>query len=124
MDSPDRRGALLFLAAVVAVAGVASGSTPLVMWATAVGAITAAAMAWSRLAWIGVDVTASFEPARAFAGEEIELRLRVVNGKRLPLPAVRLHVWLPHGLSARGPGASPTMRGFDRRLSMPGPSEA
>ena len=66
-----------------------------------------------RAAWAGVSVDAAFEPARAFAGEPIELRIRIANAKRLPLPIVRVLVRLPDGLA---PDAAP---GSDRAPGLP-----
>ena len=71
-----------------------------------------------------MEVTARFEPRRAFVGEPVTLRVSIANRKRLPLPVVRLAIWLPPGLTpARGWG-SPTVRGYQRRLSVGGRSEA
>jgi uncharacterized protein (DUF58 family) len=90
----------------------------------ALGAIVGAVAAWTRLAWAKVEVTARFEPRRAFVGEPVTLRVRIANRKWLPLPVVRLAIWLPPGLTpARGWG-SPTVRGYQRRLSVGGRSEA
>ncbi len=112
------------MAAVAVVLGVAWGRPVIVLWAAAVGSIGLGAAWWVRAAWTGVDVTAEFRPSRSFAGEPVELVVRVVNAKRLPLPIVRLLIRLPDGLA---PDAAPDptgLRGYRRRLSVPGRGEA
>jgi uncharacterized protein (DUF58 family) len=109
---------------VLGLAGVVAGNVPLLLWAVALGSLTGAASAWSRLAWRKLDVSARVRPSRAFSGENVTLEVRIVNGKRFPVPSLRLSVWLPRGLrpgDGRGPAS---IRGFVRRLSMPGRSEA
>lgn len=105
-------------------AAVAAGKLALLLWAVAVGSLATAAILWVRTAWRGVKVTAWFEPARAFVGEPVVLRVRVVNDKPFPLPMVRLGIWLPPGLSATGDPGSITIRGYQRRLALPGRSRA
>ena len=51
--------ALLFLALALGLVGVISANVPLLLWAVALGALTGAASAWSRLAWIRPRSTAS-----------------------------------------------------------------
>jgi len=103
---------------------VISGNVPLLLWAVALGALTGAAGAWSRLAWRKVEVSARFRPSRAFSGETVTLEVRIVNGKRLPIPVVRAGVWLPRGLRPGDVKGPTTIRGFSRRISMGGRSEA
>ena len=112
------------MAGVLGVLAVAGANILLILWAVAVGGIAGAALAWSRAAWREVDVSVRFTPERVFHGEPITLTVRIENGKKLPLPMIRLHVWLPPGLVPRdGSGPAP-VRGFRRRLSMGGHSEA
>jgi uncharacterized protein (DUF58 family) len=69
-----------------------------------------------------VSVEVGFEPARAFIGEEIVVRVRIENAKRLPLPIVRALVRFPPGLLPE-PEPDPTaLRGHRRRLSIGGRS--
>jgi uncharacterized protein (DUF58 family) len=71
-----------------------------------------------------VEVTVRFHPERVFISERTEVRVTVTNAKRLPVPLMRLSVWLPVGLNPvdeRGPA---TIRGFRRRLYLLGHSEA
>ena len=102
----------------------AAGKLALVMWAMAVGGMAGAAMIWIRVAWRGVSVTASFHPSRAFVGEDVVLRVRVVNDKRLPVPMLRLGIWLPPGLTPAAEPGSVAIRGYQRRLTLPARSEA
>jgi uncharacterized protein (DUF58 family) len=103
---------------------VIAGNVPLLLWAVALGALAGAASAWSRLAWRKVDVSARFRPTRAFAGETVTLEVRLRNAKRLPISVLRVSVWLPPGLRAGDRQGPSTVRGFVRRVSMPGHSEA
>ena len=101
----------------------AAGNRALLLWAVSVVAIAAAAAIWSRLAWKGVRVEATFKPSRVFASEPLVLRVRISNAKRLSLPMVRASVWLPLGLMAEPGYGSATMRGFQRRFVLAGRSE-
>ncbi len=94
------------------------------LWAAAVASMAGGTMWWARNAWQGVTVTAEFRPRRAFLGEPVTLRLRISNPKKLPLPVVRLGVWLPPGLLPSGVDGGAPIRGFHRRLFLPGHSEA
>jgi uncharacterized protein (DUF58 family) len=107
---------------VFGIIGVVAANGALVMWAAAVGALAAGAMTWATFAWSRVEVRAKFHPERAFAGEQIWLRVRMANRKRFPLPMIRMRAWLPAGLRPAD-GKRGTIRGFDRRLSLPGRSE-
>jgi uncharacterized protein (DUF58 family) len=101
------------------VGAIAAGKLALVMWAMAVGGMAAAATIWVRVAWTGVSITARFEPARAFLGETVTLRVRVTNDKRIALPMVRLAIWLPAGLTPEADPGSTAIRGYLRRLAIP-----
>ncbi len=122
-DTPERRHVVLFVALVVGVAAVASGHLGLLLWSGGLTTITAGAMAWSRVAWTGFDVSVSFRPARVFTGEPLELRVRVRNDKRLPVPIARIAVWLPPGLQSAEERRS-AIRGFRRRFFLAPRSEA
>lgn len=104
---------------VLGLAAVATGRVPLLMWVGAITAMTAAASAWTRFAGRGVTVEAELTPAKVFVAEPVTLRLTLTNVKRLPLPLVRVTVWLPPGLSAAPGSSSPTIRGFERRVRLP-----
>lgn len=110
-------GLVLGLIAVVA------GKAALLMWAAVVAGMAVAAMAWTRVAWRGVEVTARFHPPRIFAGEPVAVRVRIANGKGLPLPLVRLSVRLPQDVLPVDPFGPPSVRGFVRRIHLPGRSE-
>jgi uncharacterized protein (DUF58 family) len=70
-----------------------------------------------------VDVSASFRPARVFAGEPVHLRLRITNRKRLPIPIARVTAWLPPGVFPERGWRTGTVRGFRVRLYLAGRSE-
>jgi uncharacterized protein (DUF58 family) len=125
VDTPERRGIALGAAIFLAVVAVAVGRLILVAWAGVVGSMAAAGILWSRAAWRRVEVEAWFHPRRTFINEPARLRVRIQNRKRFPLPLVRLGVWLPPGLlPLEGETDSGMVRGFQRRLSMGGRSEA
>ena len=89
---------------------------PVCIWL--VQTCSSAAVAWRR-----VEVRARFQPVRAFMGEPVVLRVVVKNGKRLPLPLIRLTVWLPRGIRPATASESATLRGFQRRLFLRGRSQ-
>ena len=101
----------------------ASGEPLLLLWATAVAAIAVTAVVWARTAWRDVAAEASFEPSRAFVGEDTFLVVRVANAKRLPLPIVDLLVSFPEGLYAEEHPDPTAMRGHRRRMSVDGRTE-
>jgi len=68
-------------------------------------------------------VEVAFEPARAFVGEDVTLRVRITNDKRTPLPIVRLLVRFPFSLLAEAAPNPTALRGHRRRLSIAGRSE-
>src|SRR2546429_9724364 len=80
-------------------------------------------MLWVRRAWHEVEVHVGFRPARVYAGEAVELSIRVSNEKRMPLPVVRLAIALPPGLTPAVADRRSTLRGFRRTLRIPRPPE-
>src|SRR5829696_5028098 len=88
------------------------------LWASAIAAIL-----WARSALRGVSVEVAFEPSRAFVGEDVTLRVRIANHKRLPLPIVRLLVRYPFSLLPDADPDPTALRGHRRRLSIGGRSE-
>ena len=110
----------------VVIAGAAAvwGNLPLAGWGIAVSILAGALTLWARAGWRDVELDVAFKPQRAFVSEPIEVRVRVRNGKRLPVPLLRLSVWLPRGLEPLEPGGPATIRGFRRRAYLPGGSEA
>jgi uncharacterized protein (DUF58 family) len=123
VNTSERRGALLFVATVAGIVSLAAANTALLLWAVAIAFTAGGLAAWSRLAWKRVEVSATFRPARAFLSEQVTLRIRVKNGKPVPLPLVRLTVWLPEGVHPSG-GRDYPLRGFSRKFSMAGRSIA
>jgi uncharacterized protein (DUF58 family) len=102
---------------------VAWGQVVILLWASAIATLAVASTLWARTALRGVQVEAAFEPARAFVGEEVVLRVRISNGKRMPLPIVRLLVRYPQGLLPESDPDPIALRGHRRRLSIAGRSE-
>jgi uncharacterized protein (DUF58 family) len=100
-----------------------AANVPLLIWSMALMATAAGTMAWAKVAWRGVEVSAAFGPTRVFAGEPVTLRLRIANRKRLPLPIVRVTVWLPPGVLPEPGWRTGTVRGFRMRLYLAGRSE-
>lgn len=70
-----------------------------------------------------MTIAATFKPARVFVGEPVTLHLCVRNEKWMPLFVLRLGIWLPHGLQGDEARAAAAIRGFRRRLFVPGRSE-
>lgn len=67
---------------------------------------------WSRLSLVGVSCQRRLSEQRVFPGEEIELRLRLVNRKLLPLPWVQLDDEIPLKLTPDIPLDSSNTPGF------------
>lgn len=101
--------------------GLAAGSLLVVVWAAAVGILALAGRWWSRTAWSDVEVVAAPEPARAFVGEDVVLRVTVRNAKRVPIPIVRLVLPLPESLAVGRDGTR--LVAPRRRVSVGGRSE-
>jgi uncharacterized protein (DUF58 family) len=101
---------------------VAWGEVVVLLWAAAVGGLAVAAIQWSRIAWDALDVEVGFEPARAFVGEDVHVRVSIENRKRLPLPIVRVLVRFPPGLLPEDSPDPTALRGHRRRLSIAGRS--
>ncbi len=112
------------VAIILGVVAVAAGRLQLLLWAVAVGIMAAATLLWARRAWGLVEISAAFRPSRAFQSETVTLRVKLSNPKALPLPIVRLGIWLPEGLLPGGDEEPGPIRGYHRRLFLPGRSEA
>ena len=144
MDTANRREIALVVAVVLALGAIAAGNAKLFAWSVAVLGIAGGATWWARSAWRAVTVEAAFEPPRVFVGEPVTLTVVVRNGGRVPIPVLSLGVWLPprlfpadddpsdDGVGYRGlwlpPDLAPrevssAIRGYRRRLFLPGRSE-
>lgn len=55
---------------------------------------------WSRFSLVGVSCQRMLSEQRVFPGEHIELRLRLVNRKLLPLPWIQMDDEIPLKLSS------------------------
>jgi uncharacterized protein (DUF58 family) len=107
----------------VAIFAVAWGQVVVLLWASAVATLSIGCQLWARSALRNVEVEMAFEPSRAFVGEEVVLRLRIANAKRLPLPIVRVLVRFPPGLLPEANPDPTALRGHRRRLSIAGRGE-
>ena len=123
MDTPERRQIALYVAGIVGVFAIAWGQAVVLLWAAAIAGLAIAATFWSRAALGGVEVESAFEPPRAFVGEDVTLRVRISNTKRMPLPIVRLLVRYPPGLLPEEAPDPTALRGHKRRLSLGGRTE-
>jgi len=63
---------------------------------------------WSRVALEEVSYTRSLSEGRVFVGEQVDLRLRLVNGKVIPVPWIELRDQLPRDLPVRGGRTHPS----------------
>jgi uncharacterized protein (DUF58 family) len=119
----ERRIVMVFLATILFVAACAGGAASLAVWAAGAAAYAGLGALWGRMAWRDVTVDVRLAPARVFAGEPVELIVRIANGKRLPLPVVRIALPLPEGLMPERGAAGASLRGFRRTVAVPGRSE-
>ena len=76
-------------------AGMLIGSAPLVGLGALVLGAGGAARLWARLALEEVEYSRELSERRAFAGEQVGLRLRLANRKWLPVPWLELRERLP-----------------------------
>jgi len=113
----------VLLGAVVGAFAILAGAVPLIVWSVAVTTLAGAAIWWERQARRPVRVEVSFRPRRVFAGEPVAMIVRVTNPRRIPLPVVRLAVWLPQGLAPPPEERIGALRGYRRRVALPGRSE-
>jgi uncharacterized protein (DUF58 family) len=120
VDTPDRRSIALVVGGILAIVGTVVSFVPVTIWGLAVMGMSILATAWTKSAWKAVEVEAKFEPERAFVGETVRIKVRVRNGKRLPLPFVRIGVWLPRQLEPVGETGSAQIHGFRRRTTLGG----
>ena len=67
---------------------------------------------WSRLSLVGVSCQRLLSEQRVFPGEQIELRLRLVNRKLLPLPWIQMDDEIPLKFSSDIPLAASNSPGF------------
>ena len=72
---------------------------------------------WSRLSLVGVHCQRFLSEQRAFPGEQLELRLRLVNRKLLPLPWVQVDAEIPEQLAPPDAYSTSESRSGFRSLS-------
>jgi uncharacterized protein (DUF58 family) len=115
VDTSDRRRLLFVIGFVLLGIGVATANVGLLLFAGALATLSGVMLLWGWEAWRGVEVTARFTPARVFGREPTTLVVRVANRKRIPVPVVRMAVWLPQGLHPALEQET-SIRGFSRRF--------
>jgi uncharacterized protein (DUF58 family) len=93
-----RIGLLVMLAVMLLAAW--SGQLVIVILLALMLAAAGVAKLWSRFSLSSVQYQRILSQNRAFPGEDIELKLRVVNGKLLPLPWIQLDDAIPLGLGS------------------------
>ena len=124
MDTPERRRISLFVSVVLGLIAVAWGQPVVLLFAASVAGMAIGATLWARTVWTGVRVEVGLEPQRAFIGEPIWVRVRIVNDKRLPIPNRAAPRPVPRRACSPAPEAVPTaLRGHRRRFSLGGRSE-
>jgi uncharacterized protein (DUF58 family) len=114
----------LGIAAAAALLGAAWDAAALLVWAAAVAVLAGGLRWWVGSLRTGVSVEVAFEPARVFLGETAQVRVRLENRRRLPVPIVRVSLPLPEGLLAETAPAPTAFRGHRLRLSLDGRGEA
>jgi uncharacterized protein (DUF58 family) len=110
------------LGVVVGAFALLRGVVPLIVWSVAIGGVAGAGIWWERQARRGVELDVAFRPRRVFAGEPVTMVIRVTNPRGVPLPVVRLAAWLPEGLAPPAELRSGALRGYRRRVALPGRS--
>jgi uncharacterized protein (DUF58 family) len=80
---------------IILLAGLLLREPPLVLLATLVIASLSLAGLWNRYALVGLQYQRQFAETRVFPGETIDLTLRVLNRKPLPLPWLELTDTVP-----------------------------
>jgi len=77
---------------------------------------------WSRFSLLGVSCQRLISERRVFPGEHIELRLRLVNRKLLPLPWIQVNDEIPVGLAldtSLTPSSRPGFASLSKSAALP-----
>jgi uncharacterized protein (DUF58 family) len=106
----DKLGLLILLAGLVLAAWY-SQTVIVVLLGLALSAAGLARL-WSRYSLVGVSCERLLSEQRVFPGEYIELRLRLINRKLLPLPWIQMDDEMPLKLSSDIPLAADDRPGF------------
>ena len=97
--------AMAAVLAALAVLGVVADRPLLTALGACVLLLTLLARVWTRHALDGVRYELAATPARAVAGDDVDLVVTIENPKRLPVPWLRVQEPLPPGLVLAGDGA-------------------
>ena len=87
--------AWVVLSIVLVSLGLANGSAPLVGLGVLIVGTGGIARLWARTSLAGVAYRRELPERRAFAGETLPVTLRLINGKRLPVPWIEVREQLP-----------------------------
>lgn len=96
--------------AALVIIGLVAASVPLVGLGMLVAATGGLARLWARLSLEEVRYERELSERRVFVGEEIELRIRLANGKALPVPWLEVQELLPEALPVTGGHTTPSGR--------------
>ena len=99
----------VYLALFLILVGLLAGQGILVAMGSMVILSGGLARFWSRLSLEKVEYERKFTETRAFVGETIEVNLRVINKKLLPLPWVEVNDEFPQGLPLEGVQLAPSL---------------
>lgn len=108
----------LWLAAVLIVAGMATGHRILLAFGGLVALAGGASWLWNRLALQRVDYERKLSQGRAFIGETVELTVTLTNRKVVPLPWIEVVDEIPEGLEVEGAALKHSSRGNAWRLEL------
>jgi uncharacterized protein (DUF58 family) len=108
------------LGIVVGAVAMLAGIVPLIIWGVAVAGIAGVGIWFNRRARRPVGVEVAFRPRRVFAGEPTTMVIGLTNPGRVPLPIVRMTAWLPEGLAPPPDRRTGALRGYRRRVALPG----
>lgn len=108
-------GLLLFLSIVL-------GNQTLFLASLLLGLLAGTSYLWSKYCLVNVDYQRHFATRRLFWGDEIDVRIEIVNAKILPLPWLRIDDELPAALTLahepRATGYTPGRRRLINTLSI------
>jgi uncharacterized protein (DUF58 family) len=94
--------AWLLLAAIVLLAGLASGRLGLSALGVVLLGVAAVSWAWNRWSLVGIEYRRRLSERRAFVGETVTLELTLANRKPLPLSWLRVQDECPASLAILG----------------------
>ncbi|MEZ4552878.1 MAG: DUF58 domain-containing protein [Dehalococcoidia bacterium] len=93
---------------VLVLVGLAAGSVPLIGLGVLVFGTGGMARLWARVSLEDVRYARVVRERRVFMGETIDLRLRVANEKRIPVPWLEVREYLPAATPVEGAHVTPS----------------